>query len=102
MVPQRSPAQPQRGEASAAPVREKSASGGWAVQLGSFASRVTAERMVKELQGGGHDAFVMPVKSGQATLYRVRIGPMKDRESAAQTLRKVKAATPGAAIVAQP
>lgn len=84
------------------PAAARSAGAGWAVQLGSFASRVTAERMVKSLQADGHDAFVMPVKSGQATLYRVRIGPMKDRESAAQLLRKVKATAPGAAIVAQP
>lgn len=87
---------------SNAPIRAKTAQGGWAVQLGSFASRVTAQRMVADLQSGGQDAFVMPVKSGQATLYRVRIGPLKDRESAAQTLRKVQAAAPGAAIVAHP
>lgn len=74
----------------------------WAVQLGSFASRVTAERMVTTLKAGGHDAFVMPVKSGQATLYRVRIGPMRDRESAAQLQRKVQATVPGAAVVAHP
>ena len=44
--------------------------------------------------------FVMPVKSGTATLYRVRIGPMKDRESAEAALRTVK--SPGARIVAHP
>lgn len=109
-APEPTPAQPSPasappaagGAASPATVKAKAAEDGWAVQLGSFASRVTAERMVKDLQADGHDAFVMPVKSGQATLYRVRIGPMKDRESAAQTLRKVKVAVPGAAIVAHP
>ncbi len=44
----------------------------------------------------------MPVKSGGATLYRVRIGPMKDRASAESTLRDVKSSTPGAAIVSHP
>ena len=34
----------------------------------------------------------MPVKSAHATLYRVRIGPMKDRASAEATLRDVKIA----------
>lgn len=103
VAPAPSPPVPSSGSAgSTAPVGAKTPESGWAVQLGSFASRVTAERMVKDLQSDGQDAFVMSVRSGQATLYRVRIGPMKDRESAAQTLRKVKAAAPGAAIVAHP
>jgi DedD protein len=77
-------------------------SGAWAVQLGSFSRQATAERLAKELQGQGQDAFVMPVKSGSGTLYRVRIGPMQDRASAEATLRKVKSTTPGAAIVSHP
>lgn len=89
-------------QSSAAPAAAGTATEGWAVQLGSFASRVTADRMVKTLRADGYAAFVMPVKSGQATLYRVRIGPMQDRESAAQTLRKVKATAPGAAVVVHP
>lgn len=101
-APEVAPAPSPGNAGSTAAGGAKTPESGWAVQLGSFASRVTAERMVKDLQSDGQDAFVMPVRSGQATLYRVRIGPMKDRESAAQTLRKVKAAAPGAAIVAHP
>lgn len=87
----------------AAPVRAPPlADGHWAVQLGSFSSRATAERMVKELRGEGQAAFVMPVKSGAATLYRVRVGPMQDRQSAQQVLNKLKVKTPGAAIVPHP
>jgi cell division septation protein DedD len=77
-------------------------SAAWAVQLGSFSKQSTAERLVQELQAKGHTAFVMPVRSGSATLYRVRIGPMKDRSSAETTLRAVQSIAPGAAIVAQP
>jgi DedD protein len=77
-------------------------SGAWAVQLGSFSKQSTAARLVRELQAKGHEAFVMPVKTGSATLYRVRIGPMKDRSSAETTLRAVQSIAPGAAIVAQP
>lgn len=101
-IPAPAPAPASGSLASVAPAAAGTNGAGWAVQLGSFASRVTAERMVKTLQADGHVAFVMPVKSGQATLYRVRIGPMKDRESAAQALRKVKAAAPGATVVAHP
>jgi DedD protein len=75
-------------------------SGGWAVQVGSFSKEETAERVAKQLRDQGQSAFVMPVKSGSATLYRVRIGPMKDRASAEAALRTVKSA--GATIVAHP
>lgn len=78
------------------------AAAGWAVQLGSFSSRATADGMVRKLQADGHEAFVMPVKSGGATLYRVRIGPMKDRESAAKVLSRVKATVPAATVVKHP
>lgn len=75
---------------------------GWAVQLGSFSSRATADRLAGEMKGAGYDAFVMPIKSGNATLYRVRIGPAPSREQAEATLRKVKGKVPGAAIVSHP
>lgn len=75
-------------------------SGRWAVQVGSYALEATAERLAKQLRDQGQRAFVMPVKSGGATLYRVRIGPMKDRASAEAAMRDVK--SPGAAIVSHP
>ena len=75
-------------------------SGRWAVQIASYAKEATAERIAKQLRDRGLSAFVMPVKSGGTTLYRVRIGPMKDRASAEAALRDVK--SPGAAVVAHP
>ncbi len=102
-VPQAKPATAPPASEPAAPARNvPAADGRWAVQMGSFASRATAEKMVKELRADGEDAFVMPVKSGAATLYRVRVGPMQDRQSAQQTLNKLKVKTPGAAIVPHP
>lgn len=83
-----------------APAADVPTSGAWAVQLGSFSRPATAERLVKELRAQGHNAFVMPVQSDTATLYRVRIGPMKDRSSAEAVLRDVEATAPGAAVVA--
>jgi DedD protein len=75
---------------------------GWAVQLGSFSSAVSAQRLANEFQTQGFDAFVMPVKSGATTLYRVRLGPMKDRAAAEGVLKRAKAKVAGAAIVAHP
>jgi DedD protein len=75
---------------------------GWAVQLGSFSKESTAQKMATDLKAGGHDAFVMPVKSGAGTLYRVRVGPMADRAAAEASLRKLKTLAPGATIVSHP
>ena len=75
---------------------------GWAVQLGSFASRATADRMVKDLAQKGQKAVVMPVKSGSNTLYRVRVGPFADRNTANDALRDVKGQVANAAVVAHP
>jgi DedD protein len=75
---------------------------GWAVQLASYASEATAERVMNEWRGKGQSAFVMPVTAGGKTLYRVRIGPTKDRASADAVLKVVKASIPSAAVVAHP
>ena len=75
---------------------------GWAVQLASYASEATAERVMNEWRGKGQSAFVMPVSTGGKTLYRVRIGPTKDRASAEAILKVVRASIPSAAVVAHP
>jgi cell division septation protein DedD len=72
------------------------------VQLGSFASKASAERLVKEWEGRGQQAFVMPVKSGSNTLYRVRLGPFAERGAAEEILGKAKASAANAAVVAHP
>lgn len=75
---------------------------GWAVQLGSFSKRETAEELATQFRAERFDTFVMPVRTGSSTLYRVRIGPVQERASAEDTLRRVKAKVPGAAVVAHP
>jgi DedD protein len=70
--------------------------------LASYASEATAERVMNEWRGKGQSAFVMPVTTGGKTLYRVRIGPTKDRASADAVLKTVKASIPSAAVVAHP
>lgn len=86
----------------AAPRSAVPAGKGWAVQLGSYSSEATAERLANEWRAKGQSAFVMPVTSGGKTLYRVRIGPSKDRAGAEAALKIVKASVPKAAVVAHP
>jgi DedD protein len=71
----------------------------WAVQLGSFASRANAEKLVHQLKARGFSVYIVPGGSGASLRYRVRIGPMADRGSATQALAKLKSAGQGASLV---
>ena len=89
-VPSQSPAPRVEAQkpAPATPVE----SGSFVVQLGSFGSRDNADRLVRDMSAKGFAAFVAPIKSGGRELYRVRVGPTRDREQAealAAQLRRV-------------
>lgn len=75
---------------------------GWVVQLGSFSTQATADNLAKQFRADGYQAFVMPVKSAGNTLYRVRLGPVGDRDGAMRMLGRIKAKVPGAAVVPHP
>ena len=80
-----------KAEPSPAKITSASATGMWAVQLGSFGNEDNAERLAADLRKQGFAAFLSQLSSGDAQLHRVRIGPQKDRESAeamAERLRK--------------
>jgi DedD protein len=86
----------------APPRSEQVTDKGWAVQLASLDSQSAANSMSTKLRDKGYEAFVMPFKKGSTTWYRVRIGPVKDRQAAAELQRKVKETTPGAIVVPHP
>jgi len=86
---------PQQSESASAPATETivaaessnasgetSATGMWAVQLGSFSSQENAEGLASTLREQGYAAFLSQVQRDSGQLHRVRIGPQKDRESA--------------------
>jgi DedD protein len=75
---------------SAGPSPILTAHGSWSVQLGSFASRVNADNLTRQLKGQGFSVFVLSSGSGAAARYRVRVGPLADRESAERTAAKLK------------
>jgi cell division septation protein DedD len=74
--PMREPAKPTviANSAQGKPAPQPSGTG-WTVQLGSFASRANAERLVGELKAKGYAAFSTESGSGGRILYRVRVGP---------------------------
>lgn len=73
---------------------------GWAVQLGSFASKSNAEKLVRELRGrGGAPVYVSVTGTGPKARYRVRIGPLADRAAAEHAASKMRAAGHPATLV---
>jgi DedD protein len=71
----------------------------WSVQLGSFANKANADRLVHRLQASGGSFYVAPGGSGSALRYRVRMGPLADRGAAERALAKLKAQGHSATIV---
>lgn len=94
-----SPPVPAGGQAGAVRPATKSAATpvtAWAVQLGAFSTRATAEELVKRLKARGYSAFLLERRSDGTVLYRVRVGPEQDRGRAdvvAQRLRSEGYAT---------
>jgi cell division septation protein DedD len=76
---------------SAAPVTAPRAERGtFVVQLGSFGSRDNADRLVREMNAKGFAAFIAPITSNGRELYRVRVGPTRDRASAEALASQLK------------
>jgi DedD protein len=75
---------------SAAPSPTSVGHGSWSVQLGSFASRANADNLTRQVKGQGFAAFVLTGGSGTSVRYRVRVGPLADRESAERIAAKLK------------
>jgi DedD protein len=73
--------------AASSPISARAA---WAVQLGSFANRANADNLSRLLTGQGFPVYVLPGGSGASVRYRVRVGPLADRDSAERTAAKLK------------
>jgi DedD protein len=63
----------------------------WVVQLGSFSSKVNADKLKLSLRKSGFPAFVEPLTQKGKTSYRVRVGPEILRADADALLKKIKA-----------
>jgi DedD protein len=71
----------------------------WAVQLGSFANKANADKLVRQLKAGGASIYVISSGSGASLRYRVRMGPLADRDAAERALIKLRASGYPATIV---
>ena len=67
---------------SAHAVAADASRGNFVVQLGSFGSKENAERLVRDMNAKGFTTFIAPINTNGRELYRVRVGPTRDRASA--------------------
>jgi len=74
-------------------------SGGYVVQLGSFASRANADRLARQVRSQGFPVSVSQGNTGH--LYRVRVGPAHDRSAAGELAQQLRAHGHSGAIVPQ-
>jgi DedD protein len=93
---QTAPAQPALTQSAATPAPTQApppaARGSFAVQLGTFGSRENADKLVRDMNAKGFAAFIAPYTKEGHELYRVRVGPTRDRpaaEALAAQLRRV-------------
>ena len=88
----------------AAPIRRatSSATGMYAVQLGSFSSAENANRLAADLRQKGFAAFLSKTESGGEELHRVRIGPQKDRPAAEAMAARLEDAGHSGQVVPHP
>jgi DedD protein len=70
------------------------------VQLGSFASRTNADNLSRQLKGQGFSVYVLSGGSGASVRYRVRVGPLADRDAAERTAAKLKSIGHASSLVA--
>jgi DedD protein len=61
----------------------------WVVQVGSFSSADNADKLVARLRLESLTAYKEAVSSSGSTIYRVRIGPLLEREEAIRINRQV-------------
>jgi DedD protein len=89
-------APPQPSAAAAPPAVPK---GSFVVQLGSFGSRDNADRLVRDMNAKGFNTFIAPITTNGRELYRVRVGPTRDRASAEALAARLKRAGQSGSIV---
>lgn len=62
----------------------------WAVQVGSFVKRESAEKLRDRLRKSGYRAFVTSAQAAGKTVVRVRVGPEIERGNADQLRKRIE------------
>lgn len=83
-------ASPEREPGGSPGKKLAAASGGWAVQLGSFLESKNAIALRDRLRAGGYPAFIESGASAQGAISRVFVGPVDDRGRAKDSAAKLQ------------
>jgi len=89
-----------RSSAAAGAEEASSSRRSWALQLGSFANKENAEKLAHQLRAQRASVYVISSGSGASLRYRVRVGPLRDREAAERAIAKLKSEGHPATLVA--
>lgn len=98
-VPQVAHPEPARVEPPHQSTTNRIEPGGFAVQLGTFGKRENADRLAREMTAKGFAAFVVPTTTNGHDLFRVRVGPARDRAAAEALATELKRAGQSGSIV---
>jgi cell division septation protein DedD len=90
-VPTRLQALAQSPQPSPTAVRTARAGGRYSVQVGAFAKKATADKLVRKLKLRRWPAKVQARPLGNRTLYLVKVGPYKARSAAEAAAKKLEA-----------
>lgn len=93
------PAPAARAPAASTVPAPRAERGTFVVQLGSFGSRDNADRLVRDMTAKGFNAFIAPITTNGRELYRVRVGPTRDRASAEALAAQLKRVGQSGSIV---
>lgn len=81
---------PQQARVEEPPAAPPASREGLVIQVFSSADRGQAQQLVDRLKQGGHPAFLSPEEVGGRTMFRVRIGPYDERQSAERVAENVR------------
>ena len=84
------------------PAATAQADGGWFVQLGSFASKANADRLIGALKAKGYAVRVTVLATPDMPLYRVRVGPQTDKARADALNARLKRDGHGGVVTSLP
>jgi DedD protein len=96
--PSAAPAPPPAAPQATPVTVTNSAGKGWMVQLGTFASQANAQRLAQQLSGRGFQVSVIRGTTARR-LYRVLVGPTRDRAGALRLAARLRAAGHSGSIV---
>jgi DedD protein len=89
-------------QAEPAPAAFAQADGAWFVQLGSFASKANADRLIGTLKAKGYAVKVTVLATPDLPLYRVRVGPQADKVRADALNARLKRDGHGGVVTSLP